>query len=54
MGIFKTQSLQLPLNKYTADMAKARSEIPGLETDITNLQAEYRQIEENVKKMNKQ
>ena len=31
MGIFKDQSLQLPINKYKSDMAKASGEIPGLE-----------------------
>ncbi len=41
--------LQKPIMKYYADLKQARSEIPGLETDITNLQAEYRQIEKNIK-----
>ena len=49
MGSFKTQALQLPINKYNKDIAQAKAAIPGLETDITNLQAEYRQIEQNIK-----
>ncbi len=42
-------ALQNPIMKYYDDLKEGRSEIPGLETDITNLKAEYRQIEENIK-----
>jgi hypothetical protein len=51
---FRWMALQRPIIKYTADIAKAKAEIPGLETDITNLKAEYRQIEEKIKDNDKQ
>ncbi len=43
-------ALQTPINQLNRDIAKAQTGIAsGIETDITRLQAEYRQIEENIK-----
>jgi hypothetical protein len=41
--------LQRPIMQYYADMKQAKAEIPVLEPQVTNLQAQYRQIEENIK-----
>jgi hypothetical protein len=41
--------LQRPIMQYYADMKQASSEIRVLEPQVTNLQAQYRQIEENIK-----
>ena len=49
-GSFKWMALQRPIMKYYDDVKQAQAGIAsGIETDITNLQAEYRQIEENIK-----
>ena len=49
-GSFKWMALQRPIMKYYEDVKQAQAGIAsGIETDITNLQAEYRQIEENIK-----
>ncbi len=48
-------ALQIPINKLNRDIAKAQAGIAsGIETDITNLQTEYRQIEENIKEKKNQ
>jgi hypothetical protein len=41
--------LPRPIMQDYADMKQGRAEIPGLDADVTRLQTEYRQIEENIK-----
>jgi hypothetical protein len=41
--------LQRPIMQYYADMKQGSSEIRVLEPQVTNLQVQYRQIEENIK-----
>jgi hypothetical protein len=48
-GSTKWLNLQFKINKLHRDTTQAIRAMPGLETDITNLQTEYRQIEENIK-----
>jgi hypothetical protein len=49
-GGTKWMALQIPINKLNRDISQANAGITsGIETDVTNLQAEYRQIEENIK-----
>ena len=49
-GSTKWMNLQIPINKLNRDIAQAQAGIAtGIDADITRLQEEYRQIEENIK-----
>lgn len=48
-GSTKFNNIQFPIIKLNRDIAKAKKEIPTLESDITGLKALYAQIEQNIK-----